>query len=84
MVDESLKMANTLRKSGLKTELYFENDPLGDQIRYALKKGIPYVVILGPDELAAGRVTVRNTLRKEQQTVARAEAANLIRQWMAG
>jgi histidyl-tRNA synthetase len=84
LLDESLKMANALRRNGLKTELYFENDPLGDQIRYALKKGIPYVVILGPDELAAGRVTVRNTLRKEQQTVARAEAASLIRRWMAG
>jgi histidyl-tRNA synthetase len=84
LVDESLKTANLLRKGGLRTELYFENDPLGAQIRYALKKGIPYVAILGPDEAGAGQVTVRNMLLKEQQTVERAEAVGLIKQWMAG
>jgi histidyl-tRNA synthetase len=84
LVDESLKIANMLRQAGLRTEMYFEQDPLGTQIRYALKKGIPYVAILGPDELAANQVTVRNTLLKEQQTVARAGAVRLIEQWMAG
>jgi len=81
-VDASLQMANTLRKGGLKTELYFERDTLGNQIRYASKKGIPYVIILGPDELAADQVTVRNLLRKEQQTVKRAEVVGLIQHWM--
>jgi histidyl-tRNA synthetase len=84
LVDESLKLANDLRKGDLRTELYFENDPLGAQIRYALRKGIPFVAILGPDEVATGQVTVRNTLLKEQQTVERAGAVGLIRQWMAG
>jgi histidyl-tRNA synthetase len=84
LVDESLKMANRLRKGGLRTELYFEKDSLGDQIRYAVKKHIPYVVILGPDERDAGEVTVRNLLRGEQQRVARADAIGIIRRWTAG
>lgn len=83
LVTESLKVAHALRKAGLNTELYFENDSLGDQIRYALKKGIPYVVILGPDELAADQIAVRNLPLKEQQTVKRTEAVGLIKQWMA-
>ncbi len=82
LVDASLQMANTLRKEGLKTELYFERDSLGTQLRYASKKGIPYVVILGPDELAADQVTLRNLSQKEQQTVKRAEVAGLIQHWM--
>ena len=82
LVNASLQMANTLRLGELKTEMYFEQDPLGTQLRYAGKKGIPYVVILGPDEVAAGQVTVRDLMRKEQQTVSQAEAVGLIRQWM--
>ncbi len=81
LVNASLQMANSLRKSGVKTEMYFEQEPLGTQIRYASKKGIPFVVILGPDELAAGQVTVRDLLRKEQQTVRQADLVGLIRQW---
>ena len=82
LVNASLQMANTLRLGELKTEMYFEQDPLGTQLRYAGKKGIPYVAILGPDEVAAGQVTVRDLVRKEQQTVSQAEAVGLIRQWM--
>ncbi len=81
VLTESLKMAAELRQTGLNTELYFENDRLGKQIRYALKKGIPYVAILGPDELAAGQVTIRNLSQKEQETVPREEAAARIDAW---
>ncbi len=77
----SLQVSGNLRTSGLNTELYFENDPLGDQIRYALKKGVPYVVIVGPDEAAAGQVTVRNLALKEQRTVARESLIDHIKDW---
>jgi histidyl-tRNA synthetase len=82
LVDASLQLTDTLRKGSLKTEMYFEPDSLGTQLRYAGRKGIPYVVILGPDELATDQVTVRDLGRKEQQTVRRAEAVGLIKQWM--
>jgi histidyl-tRNA synthetase len=81
-VDASLKLATALRQDGLKTELYFGNDSLGAQIRYARRKGIPYVAILGPDEIAAGQVAVRNMAQEKQETVGRAEVGGLIRQWM--
>lgn len=80
-VGASLQLTNELRRAGLNTDLYFENDPLGDQIRYALKKGIRYVVIVGPDEIAAGEVTIRNLSLKEQRTVERVVMANTIRDW---
>jgi histidyl-tRNA synthetase len=83
LVGASLQASYELRKAGLNTELYFENDPLGDQIRYALKKGIPYVVIIGPDELAESRVTVRNLPLNEQRTVERQMMATTIKHWEA-
>lgn len=82
LVIESLKVARDLRKAGLNTEMYFENDPLGDQIRYALNKEIPYVVILGPDELQIGQVTIRNLALKVEKTVARQVVAEQIRSWL--
>jgi len=81
MVTESLKVARELRQAGLNTELYFEAKPLGEQIRYALKKGIPYVVILGPDEVAAGQVTIRNLGLGQQEIISRGEAAAQIKSW---
>jgi histidyl-tRNA synthetase len=81
LIPETLKAASDLRKSGLKAELYFEATSLGKQIRYALKKGIPYVVILGPDEAAAGQITLRNLELKQQLTVAREDATAQIRTW---
>jgi histidyl-tRNA synthetase len=84
LVDDSLRVATTLRKAGLNTEFFFDDISLSEQIRYALKKGIPYVVILGPDEQAAGQVTVRNLALNEQKIVPSEKAADLIRQWQAG
>jgi len=81
LATESLKAAQDLRRAGLNTELYFENDPLGDQIRYALKKGIPYVVIVGPDEAAAGQAAIRNLELRQQETVPRQEVAARIKAW---
>ena len=81
LVAESLKVARDLRQAGLNTELYFEAKSLSKQIRYALKKGIPYVVIPGPDEIAAGQVTIRNLRLNQQETISRGEAATRIKAW---
>lgn len=83
MISETLQAASDLRKAGQKTELYLGTTSLGKQIRYALKKGIPYVVILGPDEAATGQVTLRNLELKQQLTVAREDASAQIRKWQA-
>lgn len=78
---ESLRLAQELRQAGLNVELFFPEDRLGDQIRFALKKGIPYVVILGPDEIQAGTVAVRNIALKVQETVPRDQVAAQIKAW---
>jgi len=70
-MEASLRLLSELRGAGLRCELYYDADPLGDQIRYALKKGIPTLVILGPDELAKGEVAVRDLRAKSQLTVQR-------------
>jgi histidyl-tRNA synthetase len=79
----SIQVCENLRDGGLNTELYFERDPLGHQIRYALKKGIPFVIIVGPDEAAAGQVTIRNLPLNEQRTVTRETMIAQVKDWEA-
>ncbi|MCK5833153.1 histidine--tRNA ligase [bacterium] len=49
---ESIKLARSLRERGIACEVYLEPKKLGAQFSYADSQGIPFVVILGEDELA--------------------------------
>jgi len=80
LMTESLKLATLLRQGGLRTEVYFRPGRLSTQIKYADTKGIPYAVILGADELAAGTVALRHLASRTQQTVPREELVARIRQ----
>ncbi len=82
LVDESIKAAFNLRQAGLRTQIYFDPDPIREQIGYAVKKDIPVVVILGPDEVAQGKMSVRNLRTKQQETVSAEQAPDLIKKWL--
>ncbi|OGY17742.1 MAG: histidine--tRNA ligase [Candidatus Chisholmbacteria bacterium RIFCSPHIGHO2_01_FULL_48_12] len=65
---DSLKLATQLRQNQVNTELY--PDPtakLDKQLKYANKKGIPYVAIVGAKEAATNTVTLKNMATGEQK-----------------
>ncbi|HSJ54751.1 MAG TPA: ATP phosphoribosyltransferase regulatory subunit, partial [Anaerolineae bacterium] len=64
----TMRLASRIREAGIKAEQVLEPDRLGKQIRYADRKGIPFVVILGPDELQGGQVVLKNLATGEQET----------------
>jgi histidyl-tRNA synthetase len=64
----ALRVASKLRQSGLRVLVYPDADKIGKQIKYADSRAIPYVAILGGDEITAGTVTVKNLAGKTQQT----------------
>jgi len=71
---EILRVAQELRANGIDAEVYLgERVDLRRQLQYANRKGIPFAMIVGPDELAAGVVTLRNLVTGEQERVARHE-----------
>ncbi len=87
-IGASLEVATMLRRAGINTSLYFDpSDRLGEQIAYASVKGIPLVVIVGPEEIGAGSVTIRRlgvtAQASDQRTVARDEAIALIQTWIS-
>jgi histidyl-tRNA synthetase len=56
-----------LREKGIRGELYHENSKFDKQFKYAEKKNIPYVVILGEEEVKANTVKIKNIKSGEQQ-----------------
>ncbi len=70
---DSLRIASELRGAGINTEVWFETDGLGKQLKYASAKGIPYAVIVGPDEAGAGAATLRDLNSGEQVQVERGQ-----------
>ena len=78
-VAESLRLAQELRSAGLRTEVYLGTDRLGAQLRYASRRGIPFAVILGPDEMAQGEVTMKAMTGEGQERVPRAEVGAWLR-----
>ncbi len=67
------ELAALLRGAGINTELQLEPSKLGKQLKYADRAGIPFAVIVGPDELAKGVVQVKDLRRQEQFEVPRDE-----------
>lgn len=66
----SQSVTQKLRDKGINTDLYSNpNDRLDKQLKYADKKGIPFVVIIGPDEIKNNTITLKNLKTKSQQTI---------------
>lgn len=70
LIADSARLAAQLRAAGINTEFYPEAVKLDRQLRYASANGIPFVVILGPDEVAAGKATVKDLGSGEQRALA--------------
>jgi histidyl-tRNA synthetase len=70
----ALRVASTLRDAGLRVLVYPDADKIGRQIKYADSRGIPYVAILGSNEIERGEVTVKDLAGKTQSTYTQAEA----------
>ncbi|MGY4515702.1 histidine--tRNA ligase [Lysobacter sp. HA18] len=74
-----LAVANDLRHAGFNTEVVMEASKIAKQFRYADRAGIRFVVVLGDDEIAANKVTVKDLRREDQFQVDRAELASTLR-----
>lgn len=60
LTKEYAKLATTLRREGIQTELYLESKGLGQQLKYATRKGYRYAIIMGGDEMREGKVQLKD------------------------
>jgi histidyl-tRNA synthetase len=62
----AIDAAKQLREAGIPSEIYFEDGKLNKKLNYANKLGIPYVVLIGSEEIESGLLTLKNMIKGEQ------------------
>ena len=71
----AISAATCLRKAGVRTQIYGEKKKFKQKMSYADKLKVPYAVLIGEDEEAAGVVSVKNMASGEQLKLSPEEAA---------
>ena len=65
----SMGILSKVRAAGIRAEIFPDAAKMKKQMEYANRRGIPFVVIVGEDELASRHATVKEMHSGEQQTV---------------
>lgn len=74
----ALPLLQQLRNAGIASELYPEPAKLKKQMSYADQKNIPYVILIGSEEITSGKLKLRNMLTGEQQDATISEVISLL------
>lgn len=79
----SVAIASELRRNGIPTLCYPEAGKLPKQFKAADRSGARFVIVVGPDEAGAGRVTLKDLVNHTQETVDRGELMEKIKKMLA-
>ena len=79
----AIALAETIRSAGLRVQLYGEQKKFKQKMAYANKLEVPFVVLLGEDEIAEGVCSVKNMATGEQVKLSPADAAAYIKKALA-
>ena len=77
-ITAAVALAEALRNGGLRVQLYGEQKKFKQKMSYADKLGVPFAVLLGDDEIAAGKCSVKDMRSGQQVLLTAAEAAEYI------
>ncbi len=66
-LNKAIEVANELRNAGIKTEIYFDNKKIKAKFKYADRLNIPYVIVIGEDEIKSGLLTIKNMQEGTQE-----------------
>lgn len=64
--NEAFRIAERLRAEGLKVEVDLMERKLDRQLKYVDAKGIPYAIIVGPEELKSGTYKLRDMINRKE------------------
>jgi histidyl-tRNA synthetase len=74
----AMRAIKQLREKGIKAEMYPDAAKIGKQFQHADKRGIPFAVLAGDEEMNSGRFTLKDLTSGEQQAVTLEELINKI------
>lgn len=72
----AFSLMQQLRHKAIRSELYHEQSKFDKQFKYAEKKNIPFIVIIGDKELKDGNCTIKNLATSQQETITAEELLN--------
>lgn len=81
-IEASYRSAAELRNKGFNVMTYPKFDKLGKQFKYADKLGMNVVLVIGPDELKDGNITIKDLRNRDQKTVDRIDVVDELRQML--
>lgn len=76
--DECLRIATLFRANGIRAEVYPEPAKMKKQMGYADTRRIPFVILIGENEISSGKINLKNMTTGEQQMVTPEEAMLII------
>lgn len=74
-----MPIARKVREAGIKTEIYPDSSKMKKQMSYANAKNIPFVALVGENEMNEGKITLKNMTTGEQNLVTPDELVNIVR-----
>jgi histidyl-tRNA synthetase len=76
LAQEAFALASVLRKENVAAAIDFGEKKLGEQIKTAVKHKIPYVIVVGEDEVASGTFKVKDLATGQETPLKKAELSN--------
>ena len=80
----AIALATALRGAGIRAQLYTEQKKFKQKMSYADKLGVPYILLLGEDEITQGKASLKDMRTGEQELLSAAEIIERIRLALAG
>lgn len=68
-LEEPIKLSTEIRKLGVNTEIYLNNKKLKAKFKYADKLEIPYVIVVGDDEIRLNKIKLKNMKTGEEKEI---------------
>lgn len=77
-IEKCLKVATILRQNNINTEVYMENKKIKAKFKYADKIDIPYVIVIGEEEIKENKVTLKKLETGKQNLITIEQAIEII------
>ena len=74
----ALQLITQLRKSGIKADLYPSSAKMQKQMKYANNRNVPYVILIGEQELEGHTFVVKDMIKGEQKSYSLDNAAEFL------
>ncbi len=67
--ERAVEIGNTLRTNDIYTQVYLESGKLGKKFNYADRMKVPYVIVVGEEEVKTGKYSLRNMKTGDQESL---------------